>query len=82
MTSLNQDIREKLSRLNVFEKIIVANVVVFLVSFIALKVQVVENLEWLSLSKSFSDVLSKPWALLTYGFVHNSFVHLFFNMVV
>ncbi|MBT7851446.1 MAG: rhomboid family intramembrane serine protease [Formosa sp.] len=82
MTSLNQDIREKLSRLNVFEKIIVANVVVFLVSFIALKVQVVENLEWLSLSKSFSDVLSKPWALLTYGFIHNSFVHLFFNMVV
>jgi len=82
MTSLNQDIREKLSRLNVFEKIIVANVVVFLVSFIALRVQVVENLEWLSLSKSFSDVLSKPWTLLTYGFIHNSFIHLFFNMVV
>ena len=82
MTSLNQDIREKLSRLNVFEKIIVANVAVFLVSFIAQRVEVVENLEWLSLSKSFSDVLSKPWTLLTYGFIHNSFIHLFFNMVV
>ena len=82
MTNLNQDIREKLARLNVFEKIIVANVIVFLISFIALRVQVVENLEWLSLSKSFSDVLSKPWTLLTYGFTHFTFIHLFFNMIV
>ena len=83
MTNLNQDIREKLSRLNVFEKIIVANVLVFLVSFIALRLQGSgANLEWLSLSKSFSEVLSKPWTLLTYGFTHYSFVHLFFNMIV
>ncbi len=39
MTSLNQDIREKLSRLNVFEKIIVVNVVVFLFSFVSLRLQ-------------------------------------------
>ena len=83
MTSLNQDFREKLSRLNVFEKIIVANVVVFLFSFIALRLQGSgANLEWLSLSKSFSEVLSKPWTLLTYGFTHYSFIHLFFNMIV
>jgi membrane associated rhomboid family serine protease len=83
MTSLNQDIREKLSRLNVFEKIIVANIIVFLFGIIAFRFQGGgSNLEWLSLSKSFSDVLSKPWTLLTYGFTHYSFVHLFFNMVV
>jgi len=83
MTNLNQDIREKLSRLNVFEKIIVANVVVYLISFIVLKLQGSgANLEWLSLSKSFSDVLSKPWTLLTYGFTHLTFIHLFFNMIV
>ena len=39
MTSLNQDIREKLSRLNVFEKIIVANTIVYLFCFIALRIQ-------------------------------------------
>jgi membrane associated rhomboid family serine protease len=83
MTSLNQDIREKLSRLNVFEKIIVVNVVVFLFSFVSLRLQGVEaSLDWLSLSKSFSEVLSKPWTLLTYGFTHYSFVHLFFNMII
>lgn len=83
MTSLNQDIREKLSRLNVFEKIILINSVVFLFSFIALRFQGGgANLEWLSLSKSASEVLLRPWTLLTYGFIHNSFIHLFINMVV
>ena len=83
MTSLNQDIREKLSRLNVFEKIILINGIIFLFSFIVLRFQGGEaNIEWLSLSKSASEVLSKPWTLLTYGFTHYSFIHLFFNMVV
>jgi len=83
MTSLNQDIREKLSRLNVFEKIIVINIIVFLFSFLALRFQGSgTNLEWLSLSKSFSEFLSTPWTLLTYGFTHFSFIHLFFNMII
>ena len=83
MTSLKQDIKEKLSRLNVFEKIIVVNGIVFLFSFIALRLQGVgASLEWLSLSKSASETLSKPWTILTYGFTHYNFIHLFFNMIV
>jgi len=39
-------------------------------------------LEWLSLSKSASQVISMPWTLITYGFTHYSFSHLFFNMLV
>ena len=83
MTSLNQDIKDKLSRLNVFEKIILANGIVFLLSSLTLKLQGLgANLEWLSLSKSLSDLTSRPWTVLTYGFTHYSVVHLFFNMVV
>ena len=83
MTNLKQDIKEKLSRLNVFEKIIVVNGIVFLFSFIALRLQGVgASLEWLSLSKSASETLSKPWTILTYGFTHYNFIHLFFNMIV
>lgn len=83
MNSLNQDIREKISNLNIFEKIIVVNFVVFLISFISMRLQGDgASLQWLSLSKSLSDVLSQPWTLLTYGFTHYSFIHLFFNMIV
>ena len=83
MTSLNQDIKDKLSRLNVFEKIILANGIVFLLSSLTLKLQGLgANLEWLSLSKSLSDLASRPWTVITYGFTHYSVGHLFFNMVV
>lgn len=83
MTSLNQDIKDKLSRLNVFEKIIVMNFVVFILTSITLRFSGFgSGLEWLSLSKSASQVISRPWTLITYGFTHYSFSHLFFNMLV
>ena len=83
MTNLNQDIRNKLSRLNVFEKIIVFNFVLFVFTSITLKFQGFgSGLEWLSLSKSASKVLLMPWTLITYGFIHYSFSHLLFNMLV
>ena len=83
MTNLNQDIRNKLSRLNVFEKIIVFNFVLFVFTSITLKFQGFgSGLEWLSLSKSATKVLLMPWTLITYGFTHNSFSHLLFNMLV
>ena len=86
MTNLNQDIRDKLSRLNVFEKIIVINFVVFVFTSILLRFQGFGmGLEWLSLSKSASNVISMSWTLITYGFTHYSFSHLFFivfNLVI
>jgi len=83
MTSLNQDIKDKLSRLNVFEKIIVVNFVVFVLTSITLRFSGFgSGLEWLSLSKSASQLISRPWTLITYGFTHYSFSHLFFNMLV
>ena len=83
MTSLNQDIKDKLSRLNVFEKIILVNFVVFVLTSITLRFSGFgSGLEWLSLSKSASQLISRPWTLITYGFTHYSFSHLFFNMLV
>tara|TARA_B110000114_G_scaffold64114_1_gene68237 strand:+ start:2618 stop:3478 length:861 start_codon:yes stop_codon:yes gene_type:complete len=83
MTNLNQDIKDKLSRLNVFEKIIVVNFVVFILTSITLRFSGFgSGLEWLSLSKSASQLISRPWTLITYGFTHYSFSHLFFNMLV
>jgi len=82
MTNLNQDIRDKLSRLNIFEKIIVVNFVLFVFTSIILKFQGFGFVvEWLSLSKSASKVILMPWTLITYGFTHYSFSHLFFNMI-
>ncbi|MFD2914275.1 rhomboid family protein [Psychroserpens luteus] len=85
MTSLNFDIKDKLKNLNVFEKIMAVNVLVF---FIGWLIQVIRKiprtytLSWLELPKELSDFIFKPWSLFTYGFTHYDFFHLLFNMVV
>lgn len=39
-------------------------------------------LYWVSLPSSFWELLAQPWTLITYGFFHASFSHLFFNMIM
>lgn len=76
MTSLQQDIKDKLSRLNILEKLIVLNAVIFLVGII-----VKPLLVWLSLPSVFNAYLVKPWTVVTYAFVHYDPIHILFNMV-
>ncbi|MDP5157084.1 MAG: rhomboid family intramembrane serine protease [Flaviramulus sp.] len=76
MTTLSQDIKLKLSNLNILEKIIAVNVVVFFIGLI-LK----SSLGWLELPSGFSNFLSKPWAIITYAFLHYDFFHILFNML-
>ena len=85
MTTFYQDIKDKLARLHVLEQLIVINTVVFLLN--GLLSLLIPNgrfyiLDFLSLSNDFWSVLVYPWTLFTYGFLHHSFSHLFFNMLV
>lgn len=85
MTSLNQDIKEKLNNLSVFEKVIILNLVIYVVGWFISRLNGIPqeiSLSWLELPKDASDFISQPWAILTYGFTHVKFWHLFFNMLV
>jgi len=85
MTTLTQDIQDKLRRLNVFEKIIIINVVIFILGWVIFRFHDIpreESLAWLELPKSFSDFIVKPWTIVTYGFVHYGFFHILFNLLV
>lgn len=76
MTTLTQDIKDKLSKLNVLEKIIAINVVIFSIGLV-LK----PALSWFELPSHFSDAIVKPWSIITYSFLHYDFLHLLFNML-
>ena len=39
-------------------------------------------MSWFTISADFSELILKPWSLLTYGFLHGSFSHLFWNMIM
>lgn len=76
MASLTEDIKQKLSNLNVLEKIIAINVVVFVVSLVAKP-----YLSWLALPSHFSDFILKPWSIISYAFLHYDTMHILFNML-
>lgn len=83
MTSLNQDLQDKLRNLNVLKKIIAVNVVVFLIGLLlSLVVKSGSSLYWLELPKNLGDFIFKPWSIITYGFTHYGLFHLLFNMMV
>jgi len=85
MTSLSQDIQDKLKRLTAFEKIIAVNVAVFFTGWLIAVINGMPrafSLSWLELPKSFSAFILKPWSIITYGFTHIEFWHLLMNMFV
>lgn len=81
MSSLKQDIKTKFLHLHVLEKIIVLNTSLFFLGII-LNLLGINLLDWFSLPYRFLEVLSHPWSIITYGFLHHSLGHLFFNMLV
>jgi len=67
------------------QKVIYWNVAAFVISivfFYRFKLGFFDFPEWILLSSNISDLLWKPWTLLTYSFFHAGFFHLFFNMLV
>ncbi|MBJ7879299.1 rhomboid family intramembrane serine protease [Gelidibacter salicanalis] len=83
MTALHKDVQDKLRNLNVLEKIIALNVVVFLMGLLlSLIVKSGGSLYWLELPKDLGEFIFKPWSIITYGFTHYGLFHLLFNMMV
>lgn len=82
--SLTQDIKYKFSNLNIFEKIIAINVVVFLLAkivFILSKGQSYSIFNWFEFPVKLGDFIVQPWSIFTYAFIHYDFWHLLFNML-
>ena len=76
MTSLSQDIKDKLKRLNVLEKIIAVNIAVFLLGFLFKSL-----VNWFELPSDLNTFIVQPWSIITYAFVHYNFLHILFNML-
>ena len=82
--TLIQDLKLKLSQLNVLQKIIVVNVVIFLLGLLLQLIQGAfqqSSLSWFELPSDFFVFLLKPWSIITYAFVHYDFLHILFNML-
>ena len=71
----------------IVEKLIYINLAIFIFT---LFISVFQDLykgemnwivEWFSLDDNFSSLLSKPWTIITYGFLHADFLHILLNLI-
>ncbi|MBA6155502.1 rhomboid family intramembrane serine protease [Tenacibaculum sp. S7007] len=82
-----QNLKYRFKNAGIVEQLIYANLAVFLLVFITntfgFLFQSKSNLlvEWFALPANFNDFLSKPWTIITYGFLHTSFLHILLNLI-
>ena len=38
-------------------------------------------INWFALSPNFDELIFKPWSLISYGFLHDGFFHILFNLI-
>ncbi|MDC0497332.1 rhomboid family intramembrane serine protease, partial [Flavobacteriaceae bacterium] len=72
------DIKIKYQSFSIFEKIILYNVLIFLLSFFFKSFL----LDFFQLNSDFQRVILSPWTLVTYSFVHIGFLDIIFNMLI
>lgn len=88
MSNWYLNLKTRFSSVNIVEKIIYVNVSVFLLTYlfktISFLVQTNENfiIDWFALSPYFDSLIFKPWTLITYGFLHEGFFHILFNLLI
>ena len=85
---LKNKINLYISGLNILEKIILFNITLYLLPFVLKTVLFLFNIKglsivnWFTIDATLSEFILKPWSILTYGFIHGSFSHIFWNMLI
>lgn len=79
---------QRFSQFNIAEKLILINVVCFVIPFFLRSIFFLFNLpsqsflSFFELPSSIGDFIYQPWSLFTYGFLHHSIGHIFWNMLL
>ncbi len=70
------------ARLNIAGKLIVINILVFVVMGLIKRLIFPAAENWFVLPADFFDFLLQPWSIVTYSFLHGGIFHLLWNMYV
>ena len=80
-----EDLKLQYKMGGIVQRLIFWNVGLFILSlvfFYSFKTRDFSYPDWLALNSSTTQFVTKPWTLFTYMFLHGSFLHLLFNMLV
>lgn len=85
--NFTKHIKSNYKKGNIVEKIIYINSIVFIFTLLIsimqelYKVEINWILKWFALDNNFSTLLSKPWTIITFGFLHADFLHILINLI-
>lgn len=87
MSTILNDLKWQYRSGGIVLQLIILNVALYLIPevlFTILKILglSIDYLSWVNVSSDPSNLLYKPWSLLTYAFFHAGFFHLLFNMLI
>jgi len=86
--SFVEDIKSRFKKGSIVEKLIYINLAIFILTiFVSVfqdlyKGEINFIVEWFSLEDSFSSLFTKPWTIISYGFLHADFLHILMNLIV
>lgn len=89
-SSFIHDIKSNLRKSDTLQKLLIANIAVFLLINIAKSVSglfmismkdYADVVSWLAVPASLGTLIIRPWTLITYMFLHEDFFHILFNML-
>jgi len=85
---LKGKLKYSLSVMGQLQKLIVINIIFFIIPLILntflwlFELKDISILDYFVVEADLMSLIFKPWSLITYGFLHGSFSHLFWNMIM
>ena len=82
------NLKYRYSGFSIVEKIIFLNIIFFIIPYFIntllflFDVHSKSYLDLFLLSPELNNFILKPWTIITYGFIHDGFFHLFWNMLL
>ena len=85
---LKDKLKYSLSVMGQLQKLIVINIIFFIIPLLLntflwlFELKDISILDYFVVEADLISLIFKPWSLITYGFLHGSFSHLFWNMIM
>lgn len=85
---LKDKLKYSLSVMGQLQKLIVINIIFFIIPLLLntflwlFELKDISIIDYFVVEADLMSLIFKPWSLITYGFLHGSFSHLFWNMIM
>ena len=85
---LKDKLKYSLSVMGQLQKLIVINIIFFIIPLLLntflwlFELKDISTIDYFVVEADLMSLIFKPWSLITYGFLHGSFSHLFWNMIM